>query len=89
MPKGVEGKKGKGKAPHGRGHGSMRDEDASSPGGGSGCGRGWGHACGRHVIPGDRSPPKPWKMGSATKGQPQQEWTVQRMQGALDLYKKR
>ena len=86
MPKGVEGKKGKGKAPHDRGHGSMRDEDDGGPGGGSGCG--WGCGCGRHVIPGDRSPPKPQKMGSATKGQPQQEWTVQRMQGALDLYKR-
>ena len=89
MPKGVEGKKGKGKAPCGRGHGSMRDEDAGSPGGGSGCGRGRGRAHGCHVIPGDRSPPKPRKMGSATKGQLQQEWTVQRMQGALDLYKRR
>ena len=68
MPKGVEGKKGKGKAPHGRGRGSTRDEDAGGPGGGSGCGRGWGR--GRHVIPGDRSPPKPRKMGSVTKGQP-------------------
>ena len=84
MPKGVEGKKGKGKAPRGRGRGSRRDEDAGGPGGGSGRGRGRGH-----VIPGDRSPPKPHKMGSATKGQPRQEWTVQRMQGALDLYKKR
>ena len=84
MPKGVEGKKGKGKAPRGRGRGSRRDEDAGGPGGGSGRGRGWGH-----VIPGDRSPPKPRKTGSATKGQPRQEWTVQRMQGALDLYKKR
>ena len=89
MPKRVEGRKGKGKAPHGRGHGSMRDEDASSPGGGSGCGRGWGCAHGCHVIPGDRSPPKPHKMSSATKGQPRQEWTVQRTQGALDLYKRR
>ena len=89
MPKGVEGRKGKGKAPHGRGHGSMRDEDASGPGGGSGCGRGRGCARGRHVIPDDRSPPKPCKTGSATKGQPRQEWTVQRMQGALDLYKRR
>ena len=70
MLKGVEHKKGKGKAPHGRDCGSMRDEDAGSPGGGSGCGRGRGHACGHHVIPGDRSPPKLWKMGSATKGQP-------------------
>ena len=70
MPKGVEGKKGKGKAPHGRGCGSERDEDDGSPGGGFGCGRGRerGHGC--HVIPGDRSPPKPQKMGSATKGQP-------------------
>ena len=91
MPKGVEGRKGKGKAPRGRGRGSMRDEDAGGPGGGSGCGWGSGCArgCGRHVIPGDRSPPKPRKMGSATKGQPRQEWTVQRMQGALDLYKRR
>ena len=87
MLKGVEGKKGKDKAPHGRGCGSTRDEDAGSCGGGSGCGRGCGH--GHHVIPGDRSPPKPQKMGSATKGQPRQEWTVQRMQGALDLYKRR
>ena len=57
IPNGVEGKKGKGKAPHGRGHGRMRDEDDGSPGGGSG----WGWGCGRgcHVIPGDRSPPKP------------------------------
>ena len=70
MPKGVEGRKGKGKAPHGRGRGSMRDEDAGGHGGGSGFGRGWGCARGHHVIPGDRSPPKPWKMGSATKGQP-------------------
>ena len=70
MPKGVEGKKGKGKAPHGRGHGSMRDEDAGSPGGGSGCGQGRGCRRGCHVIPGDRSPSKPWKTGSATKGQP-------------------
>ena len=85
MPKGVEGKKGKDKAPCGRGHGSTRDEDDGSPGGGPG--HGWG--CGHHVIPGDRSPAKPWKMGSATKGKPQQEWTVQRMQGALDLYKSR
>ena len=85
MPKGVEGKKGKGKAPHGRGCGSTRDEDDGSPGGVSGRGCG----CGHHVIPGDRSPPKPWKMGSATKGQSQQEWTVHRMQGALDLYKRR
>ena len=85
MPKGVEGRKGKGKAPRGRGHGSMRDEDAGGRGGGSGFGRGRAHGC--HVIPGDRSPPKPQKMGSATKGQPRQEWTVQRMQGALDLYK--
>ena len=83
MPKGVEGKKGKGKAPHGRGHGSMRDEDDGGPG------RGSGHGQGCHVIPGDRSPPKPRKMGSATKGQPRQDWTVQRMQGALDLYKRR
>ena len=89
MPKGVEDKKGKGKAPRGRGRGSMRDEDAGSPGGDSGCGRGRGLACRRHVIPGDRSPPKPWKTGNATKGQPRQEWTVQRMQGALDLYKSR
>ena len=89
MPKGVEGRKGKGKAHCGRGHGSMRDEDAGGPGGGSGCGRGRGCAHGHHVIPGDRSPPKPWKTGSATKGQPQQEWTVQRMQCALDLYKRR
>ena len=73
MPKGVEGK-GKGKAPHGRGCGSTRDEDDGGPGGGSGRGR--GHGCGHHVIPGDRSPPKPRKTGSATKGQPQQEWTV-------------
>ena len=87
MPKGVEGKKGKGKAPHGRGHGSIRDEDDGGPGGGSGHGQ--GHGCGCHVIPGDRSPLKAWKMGSATKSQPQQEWTVQRMQGALDLYKSR
>ena len=87
MLKGVEGKKGKGKAPHGRGHGSTRDEDDGSPGGGSGHGRGCGR--GHHVIPGDRLPPKPQKMGSTTKGQPQQEWTVQRMQGALDLYKSR
>ena len=89
MPKGVEGRKGKGKAPRGRGCGSMRDEDAGGPGGGSGCGRGRGRAPGCHVIPGDRSPPKPRKTGSATKGQPRQEWTVQRMQGALDLYKRR
>ena len=89
MPKGVDGRKGKGKAPHGRGCGSMRDEDAGGHGGGSGFGRGWGRARGRHVIPGDRLPPKPQKMGSATKGQPRQEWTVQRMQGALDLYKRR
>ena len=68
MPKGVEGRKGKGKAPHGRGHGSMRDEDAGSHGGGSGFGCGCARGC--HVIPGDRSPPKPQKMGSATKGQP-------------------
>ena len=68
MLKGVEGKKGKGKAPPGRGHGSMRDEDDGGPGGGSGCG--WGCGRGHHVIPGDRSPPKPQKMGSATKGQP-------------------
>ena len=81
MPKGVEGKKGKGKAPRGRGRGSMRDEDAGSPGGGSGCGWGRGRAHGHHVIPGDRLPPKPRKIGSATKGQ--------RMQGALDLYKRR
>ena len=66
MPKGVEGKKGKGKAPCGRGHGSMRDEDDGSPGGGPGCGLGYGH----HVIPRDRSPAKPWKTGSATKGKP-------------------
>ena len=85
MLKGVEGKKEKGKAPHGRGRGSTRDEDDGGPGGGSGCGRG----CGRHVIPGDRSPPKSQKMGSATKGQSRQEWTVQRMQGVLDLYKRR
>ena len=39
MPKGVEGKKGKGKAPHGRGHGSMRDKDDGSPGGGPGHGQ--------------------------------------------------
>ena len=58
-----------------------------SPGGGSGCGQECG--CGHHVIPGDTSLPKPQIMGSATKGQPQQEWTVQRMQGALDLYKRR
>ena len=66
MPKGVEGKKGKGKAPRGRGHGSMRDEDAGGPGGGFGCGRGRGRGCarGRHVIPGDRLPRKPRKMGS-------------------------
>ena len=51
MPKGVEGKKGKGKAPHGRGHGSMRDEDAGRCGGGSGCGRGQERGCGRHIIP--------------------------------------
>ena len=89
MPKGVEGKKGKGKAPCGRGHGSMRDEDDVGPVGGFGCGWRWGRGCGCHVIPGDRSPPKPWKTGSTTKGQPQQEWTVQRMQGALDLYKRR
>ena len=89
MPKGVEGRKGKGKVPCGRGHGSMRDEDAGSHGGSSGFGRGWGCARGHHAIPGDRSPPKPRKMGSATKGQPRQEWTVQRMQGALDLYKQR
>ena len=36
--KGVEGKIGKGKAPHGRGHGSTRDEDDGSPGGGPGQG---------------------------------------------------
>ena len=89
MLKGVEGKKGKGKAPHGRGHGSTRDDDDGGPSGGSGCGQGRGRGRGCHVIPGDRSPPKPWKMGSATKGQPQQEWTVQRMQGALDWYKRR
>ena len=70
MPKGVEGRKGKGKAPCGRGHGSIRDEDAGGCGGGSGFGQGRGRAHGCHVIPGDRSPPKPWKMGSATKGQP-------------------
>ena len=70
MPKGVEGKKGKGKAPCGRGHGSMRDEDAGGPGGGSGCGRGRRCPRGHHVIPGDRLPPKPRKTGSATKGQP-------------------
>ena len=79
MLKGVEAKKGKGKASLGRGCGSTRDEDAGSPGGDSGCGRGWGRGRGCHVIPGDRLPPKPQKMGSATKGQPQQEWTVQRM----------
>ena len=67
----------------------MRDEDAGSHGGGSGFGWGWGCARECHVIPGDRLPPKPRKMGSATKGQPRQEWTVQRMQGALDLYKRR
>ena len=50
-----------------RGHHSTRDEDDGGPGGGSGCGWGRGHGC--HVIPGDRSPPKPQKMGSATKGQ--------------------
>ena len=66
MPKGVEGRKGKGKAPCGRGRGSMRD----AGGRGRGSGFGQGRACGRHVIPGDRSPPKPQKMGSATKGQP-------------------
>ena len=70
MPKGVEGKKGKGKAPRGRGHGSTRDEDDGGPSGGSGCGWGWGCGRGCHVIPGDRLPPKPRKMGSATKGQP-------------------
>ena len=89
MLKGVEGKKGKGKAPHGRGCGTTRNEDDGGPGGGSGCGWGQGRGCGHHVIPGDRLPPKPWKTGSATKGQPRQEWTVQRMQGALDLYKRR
>ena len=68
MLKGVEGKKGKGKAPHGRGHGSMRDEDDSGPGGGPGHGWRCGHGC--HVIPSDRSPAKPQKMGSATKGKP-------------------
>ena len=68
MPKGVEGKKEKGKAPCGRGHGSMRDENDDSPGGGPG--HGWGCGPGRHVIPSDRSPPKPWKMGSASKGKP-------------------
>ena len=91
MPKGVEGRKGKGKAPRGRGRGSMRDEDAGIRGGDSGFerGRGCARAHGCHVIPGDRSPPKPRKTGSATKGQPRQQWTVQRMQGALDLYKRR
>ena len=87
MLKGVEGKKEEGKARCGRGRGSMKDEDDGSPGGGSGCGRGCGHGC--HVIPGDRLPPKPQKMGSATKSQPQEEWTAQRMQSALDLYKRR
>ena len=47
MPKGVEGKKGKGKAPCGRGHGRMRDNNG-------GCSF---HGCGRQVMPGDRSPP--------------------------------
>ena len=75
----------RGRAPHGRGHGSTRDEDDGGPSGSPG--HGWGH--GHHVIPGDRSPAKPQKMGSATKGKPQKEWTVQRMQGALDLYKSR
>ena len=68
MLKGVEGKKGKGKAPNGRGHGSKRDEDDGGPGGGPG--HGWGHGHGRHVIPSDRLPAKPRKMGSATKGKP-------------------
>ena len=36
MLKGVEGKKGKGKAPHGRHHGSIRDKDEGGPGGGPG-----------------------------------------------------
>ena len=64
MPKGVEGKKGKGKVPHSRGHGSTRDEDDGGPGGGP------GHGCGHDVILSDRSPTKPQKTGSATKGKP-------------------
>ena len=46
----------------------MRDENDGGPGGGSG--HGWGCGRGCHVIPGDRLPPKPRKMGSATKNQP-------------------
>ena len=66
----VEGKKGKGEAPHGRGCGRANNDDNGGPGGGPGQGHGHPHmTC-------DQSLPKPRKTGSATKCKPHQEWNV-------------
>ena len=79
--KGV-GNKGKAITPKGRGRGRSDENQGYR---GHGCGRG----CGCLLSPGEWSPPKPWKTGSSSKGQPYNKWKNYEMQGALDLYKQR
>ena len=79
--KGV-GNKGKAIAPKGRGRGRSDENQGYR-------GHGHGRGCGHLLSPGEQSPQKPRKTGSASKGKPHNIRKNYEMQGALDLYKQR
>ena len=83
--KGV-GNKGKAIIPKGRGRGRGRGRSDENQGY---RGHGHGRGCGCLLSLGERSPPKPQKTGSTSKGQPHNKWKNYEMQGPLDLYKQR